>query len=128
MTTLFSMVEVYITIMVSSMPGFSKFMRVCAARKAAGNESADNGGDPNRRRTKRERYIELSDSWLFKSNATTEVSADTTRALQPTTAPGVVRTLDVEQSISGRLPANVVIVRGLSGYDIYQDKNAPERT
>ncbi|KAK4152538.1 hypothetical protein C8A00DRAFT_44434 [Chaetomidium leptoderma] len=71
--------EVHITIIVSSMPGFSKFVRVYVVRKTrASNNPTNNQYDKNRPRTKGERRLELSDSWLFKSNATVEVSADTT--------------------------------------------------
>jgi hypothetical protein len=59
----------------------------------------------------------MSDSWLFRTNATTEVTASSCsgRGLRPWVS---------SSPFPVHCPANVEILRGLSGYDIYQ---APER-
>ncbi|KAK4241545.1 hypothetical protein C8A03DRAFT_12189 [Achaetomium macrosporum] len=123
-------VEVHITIMVSSMPGFSKFVRVyTTCRAPASNQCPGNGCDRNKPRTGRERYPELGEPWLFKTNATVEAKAEESDGgvteLQPTADLGVMQTLDVEQAISRPLPANVKIVRGIQGCDVF-DKQRME--
>ncbi|KAK3300544.1 uncharacterized protein B0H64DRAFT_18408 [Chaetomium fimeti] len=108
------------------MPGFSKFVRVYLVSKATeGNTSSDYTGEGNTPRIKRDReqYLELSDSWLFRSNAITEVSSDTTTGQRPEAA-GAAGTPDVvRQSFSeGLLPENVMIVRGISGDDVFREQ------
>ncbi|KAH6853930.1 hypothetical protein B0I37DRAFT_18758 [Chaetomium sp. MPI-CAGE-AT-0009] len=112
-----SVVELHITIIVSSMPGFSKFVRVYLVSKAPECNSSDYSSEGNTPRIKRDReqYLELSDSWLFKSNAIAEGPANTA---------GATRTLDDgSQSFSeGPLPENVMIVRGISGGDVFREQ------
>lgn len=80
-------VEAHIAIIVSSMPGFAKFMRVYVTSKTAGSGSASSIGDEkNRPRTAwagREQYVEMRDSWLFRTNATAEHGVDAALGMQP---------------------------------------------
>lgn len=107
------------------MPGFSKLIRVYVARRgSASTTSSDSNSNRNKPRTKGERDLGHGDSWLFKTNATTEVTANRAPGLESEAGPGVLKTVDAEQGVSGPLAAKSVVGRGISGYDIYQEPGA----
>ncbi|KXX74937.1 hypothetical protein MMYC01_208506 [Madurella mycetomatis] len=128
------LVEMHITIIVGSVPGFSKFLRVHASNwapvktlrsqlygsgRAALNGPGSGSSNPrNKPRTGRgdgpaqHRYFELNDSWLMKSNATVQVRAIDSLGMQPSTAVGIVRTVDVEQASSELPPEDVAVMHG----------------
>jgi hypothetical protein len=119
---------VHITIIVSSMPGFSKFIRVYVARSSAADSTwSGSNSDNNKPRTKGEKDVGNGDSWLFKTNATIEVTSERAPEHESTATPGVLKTVDVEQGLSGPLAAKAVVGRGISGYDICQEP-ATEKT
>lgn len=121
------MVELHITIIVSSMPGFSKCVRVCWAsnRPRVLKTSSDDSSQLNAPRAHRDRqqYLELGESWLFRTNATAEEPAATSPGGRPATASGAMKTLDpiYRSCPEGRLPDNVLIVRGISGDGVFWD-------
>ena len=71
----------------------------------------------------RQHYLELGESWLFRTNGSAEEPVDTTPGPRPATASGAIKTLDpVSQSCpEGPLPDNVLIVRGISGDGVFGD-------
>jgi hypothetical protein len=125
-------VELHITIIVSSMPGFSKFVRVYCIRKRprACNTSSEDSSQYNAPRIKknREQYLELGESWLFRTNATAEEPADTTPGPRPATASRTVKTLEpvIRSCPEWPLPDNVMVVRGISGDDAFRDQSREE--
>lgn len=52
--------------------------------------------------------------------------AGTAPGLESAAGPGVLKTVDVEQGVTGPLAANAVIGRGISGYDIYHGKKVEQ--
>lgn len=119
------MVELHITIIVSSMPGFSKFVRVyfVSKRKKIRHTSSEDSSQWNtpRARRDREQYLELGESWLFRSDQRGEEPADNTPGPRPTATSGTVKRLNPDsQALSKTLPDNVMIVRGISGEDVFR--------
>jgi hypothetical protein len=120
-----SVVELHITIIVSSMPGFSKFVRVYWASKRPRicKTSSEDSSQLNAPRAQRDRqqYLELGESWLFRTNTTTEGPPDTTPGVRPATASETVKTLNpISRSCPAwPLPDNVVIVRDISGDGVF---------
>jgi hypothetical protein len=107
------------------MPGFHKFVKVYVRPRMFGSvmsNSTSSGGssDRNKPRTRRERSLHLGESWLMKTNATIGAGAEGTPGPQSTPASGIVPTVDVdvEQALSMPMPKNVVLVRGVSGWEI----------
>ncbi|KAH6650568.1 hypothetical protein F5144DRAFT_598016 [Chaetomium tenue] len=120
-----SVVELHITIIVSSMPGFSKFVRVYFVSKRkkirhTSSEDSSQWNTPGARRD-RQQYLELGESWLFRSDQRGEEPADNTPGPRPTTTSGTVKTLNSDsQAFSKTLPDNVMIVRGIAGEDVFR--------
>lgn len=124
----------HITIIVGSVPGFSKFLRVHVShwapiktfrsqlygsgRATPSMPGSESRNARNKPRTGREdgpaqhRYFELNDSWLMKSNATVEVRANGTLGMQQSSTIGIVRTVDVEQASSEFPSENVAVMHG----------------
>ncbi|GAB1310565.1 Rhodopsin domain-containing protein [Madurella fahalii] len=138
------LVEMHVTIIVGSVPGFSKFWRVYVARWAPiktlrsqlygsgratlSRPASQINNTRNKPRTGREdgpaqhRYLELNDSWLMKSNATVEITANGTLGIQPSTMVGIIRTADVEQASSELPPENVAAGHGIAGGVIHDQQ------
>ncbi|AEO70528.1 uncharacterized protein THITE_2092033 [Thermothielavioides terrestris NRRL 8126] len=83
-------VEVHIAIIVSSMPGFAKFMRVYLGGTMTGSSRAAGGDcEKNKPRTRGERYTEMRESWLFKTTGTATAMAKADDTADAAVVPGM---------------------------------------